>query len=115
MQQSLCNYKNRASHKPSSVYVVIYLSAQLPVRFSDYEKRDGQPLNASISILHRAGFTGTPQVALQPVSSYLAFPSLPQMRRFISVALSLESPPPDVIRRPCPVELGLSSLSRIRT
>ena len=48
------------------------------------------------------------------VSSYLAFPSLPQLgsakgafktkvkllRRFISVALSLKSPSPDVIRHP---------------
>ena len=44
------------------------------------------------------------------VSSYLAFPSLPRKtRRFISVALSRESPPADVIRYPCPVKPGLSS------
>ena len=34
------------------------------------------------------------------VSSYLAFPPLPLSRRFISVALSLESPPADVISYP---------------
>ena len=44
------------------------------------------------------------------VSSYLAFPSLPSRgRRFISVALSLESPPPAVSRHPCPAVPGLSS------
>ena len=43
------------------------------------------------------------------VSSYLAFPSLPHKRRFISVALSRGSPQADVIRYPCPVKPGLSS------
>ena len=37
-----------------------------------------------------------------------------QSRRFISVALSLESPPPDVIRHPCPVKPGLSSSGTFR-
>jgi len=37
-------------------------------------------------------------VAGARVSSYLAFPSLPVSGRFISVALSLESPPPGVTR-----------------
>ncbi len=40
------------------------------------------------------------QLPAMPVSSYLAFPSLPLARRFISVALSLGSPPADVIRYP---------------
>ena len=39
-------------------------------------------------------------VTTQAVVSYTAFPPLPFARRFISVALSLESPPPDVIRHP---------------
>ena len=43
------------------------------------------------------------------VSSYLAFPSLPLARRFISVALSLRSPSADVIRYPSPTKPGLSS------
>ena len=34
------------------------------------------------------------------VVSYTAFPPLPHKRRFISVALVWESPPPDVIRHP---------------
>ena len=47
------------------------------------------------------GFTGTRYVTVPAVSSYLTFPPLPgQAGRFISVALSLESPPPDVIRHP---------------
>ena len=82
----------------------------LPHCSSDYEGRDGQPLNAPISILLRVGFTGTRHVTTPPVGSYPTFPSLPNtIRRFISVALSLKSPSPDVIRHPCPVELGLSS------
>ena len=40
------------------------------------------------------------QLPAMPVSSYLAFPSLPLAWRFISVALSLGSPPADVIRYP---------------
>ena len=36
-------------------------------------------------------------------------PYRPEGRRFISVALSLESPPPAVSRHPCPVVPGLSS------
>ena len=39
-------------------------------------------------------------VTRMSVSSYLAFPSLPLARRFLSVALSRESPPADVIRYP---------------
>ena len=35
--------------------------------------------------------------------------------RYISVALSLESPPPDVIRHPCPVKPGLSSPGTFRS
>ena len=44
-------------------------------------------------------------VTKESVSSYLAFPSLPARRRFISVALSRRSPSADVIRYPalrCP-------------
>ena len=49
------------------------------------------------------------RVTAGSVSSYLAFPSLPHTRRFISVALSLGSPPADVIRYPSPMKPGLSS------
>ena len=93
--------------------MTIYLGRMLPYGSSDYEGRDGQPLNAPISILLRVGFTGTRHVTMPPVGSYPTFPSLPKLiRRFISVALSLKSPSPDVIRHPCPVELGLSSRSK---
>ena len=37
-----------------------------------------------------------------------------QSRRYISVALSLESPPPDVIWHSCPVKPGLSSPAAFR-
>ena len=40
------------------------------------------------------------RVTVGSVSSYLAFPSLPLARRFISVALFLRSPSADVIRYP---------------
>ena len=61
------------------------------------------------------GFTYAPPVTRRAVVSYTALPPLPrQTRRFISVALSLESPPPDVIRHPCPVKPGLSSSGTFR-
>ena len=52
-------------------------------------------------------FTCALSVTSEAVVSYTAFPPLPRQkpkkllpRRFISVALALESPPPDVIRHP---------------
>ena len=57
--------------------MTIYLDVQLPAHSSDYGERDGQPLNAPISILLRVGFTWTPYVTIGAVSSCLAFPSLP--------------------------------------
>ena len=46
-------------------------------------------------------FTCARPVTRTAVVSYTAFPPLPQhVRRFISVALVWESPPPDVIRHP---------------
>ncbi len=49
------------------------------------------------------------------VRSYRAFPPLPKNRRFISVALSLRSPSPGFLRRPCSMMLGLSSLTFFHT
>lgn len=47
------------------------------------------------------GFTWTIAVTGNAVVSYTAFPPLPaKSRRYISVALALESPPPDVIWHP---------------
>ena len=64
-----------------------------------YLKHDGPPYRFH-SVLLRMGFTCTHYVTITEVVSYTAFPPLPLTGRFISVALSLESPPPDVIRHP---------------
>ena len=62
-------------------------------------ERDGQPhsplFGLASSGVYRACF-----VTKTAVSSYLAFPPLPVIWRYISVALAWESPPPDVIRHP---------------
>ncbi len=50
-------------------------------------------------------------VANSTVGSYPTFPSLPKIWRFISVALSLKSPPPGFLRHPVSIKLGLSSLT----
>ena len=95
----------RASRKPSSVrnfrsWVTIYLGLSLPAGSCDYQERDGPPLNAPIPILHRVGFTW--RTSRQAAGELLPRLSIltAQVRRYISVALSLESPPPDVIRHP---------------
>ena len=54
------------------------------------------------------------KVASALVSSYLAFPSLPLSRRFLSVALSLGSPPAAVSSYSVSVKPGLSSGSPCR-
>lgn len=54
--------------------------------------------------VYMAGNVTTPSV-----SSYLAFPSLPLSRRFLSVALSLGSPPAAVSSYSVSVKPGLSS------
>ena len=66
------------------------------------------------AVLLRIGFTG-------PRSLLRAGELLPRLsiltakaRRFISVALSLGSPPAAVSRYPCPLELGLSSDATFR-
>ncbi len=65
---------------------------------------------ASRSGVAPSGVYSTPLSPMGWVSSYLAFPPLPALsRRYISVALSLESPPQAVSLHPCPMELGLSS------
>ena len=86
--------------------VIIYLGLLLPTASSDLpESRSGKPV-AFCLVLLRMGFTYAPSVTRRAVVSYTAFPPLPIIltkqyyRRFISVALALESPPPDVIRHP---------------
>jgi len=59
------------------------------------------------------GFHGRPVSrsagALLPHHFNLAVLCKHSLRRCVSVALSLRSPAPDVIRHPCPMEPGLSS------
>ena len=81
---------------------VIYLDLPSPTSSSDINgiPSDGQPY-WRIPNLAAGGVYMAYHVTVISVSSYLAFPSLPQKyisRRFISVALSLKSPSPDVIR-----------------
>ena len=60
----------------------------------------GKTASALIPILHRVGFTW--RTSRQAAGELLPRLSIltAQVRRYISVALSLESPPPDVIRHP---------------
>jgi len=53
-------------------------------------------------------------VTMPAVSFYLAFSSLPQMRRLFSVALSLRLPLLAVNQHHCSMEPGLSSRSSLR-
>ena len=79
-------------------WVIIYPDPKLPVGSSDCENATGRrmcPLPSCTGWGLQRG-----QVAKPRVSSYLAFPSLPLAGRYISVALSLESPPPSVRRHP---------------
>ena len=93
---------------------VIYLGLPSPTSSSDIHGAlsGGQPYWQAPN-LATGGVYMAYLVTKISVSSYLAFPSLPQMgdlnhqgkkpsrlRRFISVALSLKSPLPDVIRHP---------------
>ena len=80
-------------------WVIIYLEYLLPDISSNLPKAGG-PRHCFYSVLLRMGFTYAPSVTREAVVSYTALPPLPHMWRYISVALSLESPPPDVIRHP---------------
>ena len=87
--------------KPGSVFqTAIYLGPLLPAASCDFfETERAAPL--SLFVLLRVGFTGTRDITAPAVGSYPTFPSLPgQAWRSISVALSLESPPPAVSRHP---------------
>ena len=80
--------------------MVIYLDLLLPASSSDPpENRSGRSI-VFISVLLRMRFTYALPVTSQAVSSYLTISPLPLTWRYISVALSLESPLPDVIRHP---------------
>ena len=80
--------------------MIIYLGRLLPDASSDLPKAGG-PRQSFVSVLLRMGFTCALPVTSEAVVSYTAFPPLPgKTWRYLSVALSLESPPPDVIRHP---------------
>jgi len=93
--------KKDASKSISGVLysIIIYLGCQLPDTSSDLTReRGGQPQCSSIRSCSRWGLPSQ-TVACLLVSSYLAVPSLPGCSwRFISVVLSLGSPPLDVIQ-----------------
>ncbi len=82
-------------------WVIIYLGHPLPEGSSDLPESTTGSRMAFYSVLLRMEFTCARPVTRAAVVSYTAFPPLPQqMRRFISVALVWELPPPDVIRHP---------------
>ena len=63
-------------------------------------------------VLLRVGFTVPRRVATRAVRSYRTFSPLPSAKAkggIFSVALSLGSPPPDIIRHRFSMEPGLSS------
>lgn len=87
--------------KPGSVFqTAIYLGPLLPAASCDFFET-GRAAPWFLFVLLRVGFTGTRDITAPAVGSYPTFPSLPAKGwRSISVALSLESPPPAVSRHP---------------
>ena len=89
--------------------MVIYLGRMSPHASSRLFGRCRTSL-ASRSDVAPSGVYSARMSPYAQVSSYLAFPPLPTKgRRYLSVALSLESPPQAVSLHPCPMEPGLSS------
>ena len=80
-------------------WVIIYLGRLVPAASSDLPKASG-PHHSLYSVLLRMGFTCALSGTRKAVVSYTAIPPLPQKWRYISVALSLEFPPPAVNRHP---------------
>ena len=81
--------------------MIICLGQPLPAGSSDPPESTTGSRIAFCSVLLQMEFTCARPVTRTAVVSYTAFPPLPQqVRRFISVALVWESPPPDVIRHP---------------
>ncbi len=95
----------KLSHKRSfftwSISRVLYLTVIFPDLLSPtsssgiFVERERTHICPNLT-LHRVGFTGTAIVANHSVGSYPTFPPSPQKWQSISVALSLESPPPAV-------------------
>ena len=93
------NFKRRVTRKPSSV-VGSYLSRRTVARtlkpsFEVMCRADNPSVDVAADRVYMAE-----DVSALSVSSYLAFPPLPQKRRYISVALSLRSPSAAVSRYP---------------
>ena len=90
-----------------SFKAIICLGAELLLHSRHLSKL--WPSKPLLSVLLRIGFTGHSRLRyageLLPRLSTLTCKS----RRYISVALSLESPPQAVSLHPCPMEPGLSS------
>ena len=107
--------------KPGSVTLLpalatIHLERLLPAVSSNLPGHDAGPhLNEQAVPMSLYGFAPdgvyhARSVASSAVRSYRTFSPLPCIAGgLFSVALSLELPPPDVIRHPDPVEPGLSS------
>ena len=82
-------------------WVIIYLGLPLPAGSSNLPGSTTGRRIASCLVLLRMGFTFALAVTVEAVSSYLTISPLPaEAGGIISVALSWESPPPDVIRHP---------------
>ena len=81
--------------------VIIYPMELSPVPLSDPpENMTGSHIRFLFGLASDGVYMAF-SVTRETVVSYTAFPPLPQqVRRFISVALVWESPPPDVIRHP---------------
>ena len=92
--------------KPGSVWYGHLSRHVVTDAFKRYSRSpSSEPLIRRQSNLAPNGVYTARFVTETSVSSYLPFPSLQIALRSVSVALSLESPPPDVIRRPalwCP-------------
>ena len=80
--------------------MIIYLVLMLPPGSSDLPESVTGHHIAFLFGLASDGVYIAVFVTKYAGSSYLAFPPLHINVRFISVALALESPPPDVIRHP---------------
>ena len=81
-------------------WMIIYLERLLPAASSDPPENESGKSICSLFGLASDGVYMATVVTNSTVVSYTAFPPLPHSWRYISVALSLESPPPDVIRHP---------------
>ncbi len=95
--------------------MTIYLSFSLPKNLSDYMGTGEQPFKMLMFLYQSCSGRGLQGCSVAIAAGEL-LPRLSTLtgrsRRYISVALSLESPPPDVIRRPA---LWSSDFPRIFT